>query len=78
MYRLGRGSGGRALSCKGSDPSVWQIEPAWWIHLQFGLYYVLTSGPQLVHQRMWYVLSCLWESSDKRSLAAYQEEWPIW
>ena len=29
---------------------------------------------QLVHQKLWYVLSCLWESAYKRSLAAYWKE----
>ena len=38
------------------------------MHLQFGLFSILTSGPQLVYQRLWYVLSCLWESAYKRSL----------
>ena len=28
------------------------------VHLQFVLFSVLTSGSQLVHQRLWYVLSC--------------------
>ena len=32
-----------------------------------------TSGPQLVHQRLWYVFY-LWESAYKRSLAAYWKE----
>ena len=38
------------------------IDPAWKMHFQFGLFSIPTSGPQLVHQRLWYVLSCLWES----------------
>ena len=48
----GRGSGGRAFSCKGLN------SPAWWKHLQFGLFSVATSGPELVHQGLWYVLCC--------------------
>ena len=59
---------GRALSCKRFDL------PAWQKHLQVGLFSVPTSGPQLVHERLWYVLSCLWESAYKRSFAAYQNE----
>ena len=35
---------------------------------------VPTSGPQLVYQRPWYVLFCLWKSAYKRSLAAYRKE----
>ena len=35
---------------------------------------VATSGPQLVYQRPWYVLSCLWKSAYKISLAAYRKE----
>ena len=35
---------------------------------------VFSSGPRLVHQRLWYVLSSLWESAYKRSLAAYPKE----
>ena len=30
--------------------------------------------PQLVYQRPWYVLFCLWKSAYKRSLAAYRKE----
>ena len=30
------------------------------------------------NQRLWYVLSCLWESAYKKSLAAYQKELPMW
>ena len=41
-------------------------EPAWWMHLQFGLFSIPSSGPQLVHQRMW-------ESVYKRSRAAYRK-----
>ena len=44
---LGRSSGGRAPSCNSLDHL---INPAWWMHLQFGLFYVPTSGPRLVHQ----------------------------
>ena len=75
MYKgAGRSLGGRALSCKSLDPPAWRIDPAWWVHLQFGLFSIQTNGPHLVHQRMWYVLSCLWESAYKRSLAAYRKE----
>ena len=35
---------------------------------------VPTSGSQLVQQRLWYVLSCLWESAYKRPLAVYRKE----
>ena len=35
---------------------------------------VPTSGPQLVYQRPWYVLFCLWKSAYLRSLAAYRKE----
>ena len=38
------------------------------------LFSVPTSGPQLVYQRPWYVLFCLWKSAYKRSLAAYRKE----
>ena len=47
---------------------------AQWTQLQFGLFSVPTSGPQLVYQRPWYVLFCLWNSAYKRSLAAYRKE----
>ena len=42
------------------------------------LFSVPTSGPQLVYQRPWYVLFCLWKSAYKRSLAAYRKEQPMW
>ena len=49
---VGRNSGDRALSGKGLDPVVWQIDPAWWMHLQFGIFSIPASGPQLVQQRL--------------------------
>ena len=51
-----------------------RIDPSHWTQLQFGLFSVPTSGPQLVYQRPWYVLFCLWKSAYKRSLAAYRKE----
>ena len=51
-----------------------RIDPSQWAQLQFGLFSVPTSGPQLVYQRPWYVLFCLWKSAYKRSLAAYRKE----
>ena len=52
----GHSSGGEAPICKGLDHP---IDPAQQMHLQYGLFSVSTSGPQLVHQRLWYVLSCV-------------------
>ena len=56
-------SGSRALCCNSLDPPAWWIDPIWQMHLQFGLFSVPTSGPQLVHQRLWYVSvrKCIWE-----------------
>ena len=51
-----------------------RIDPSQWTQLQFGLFSVPTSGPQLVYQRPWYVLFCLWKTAYKRSLAAYRKE----
>ena len=51
-----------------------RIDPSQWTQLQFGLFSVPTSGPQLVYQRPWYVLFCLWKSAYQRSLAAYRKE----
>ena len=51
-----------------------RIDPSQWTQVQFGLFSVPTSGPQLVYQRPWYVLFCLWKSAYKRSLAAYRKE----
>ena len=42
-----------------------RIDPSQWTQLQFGLFSVPTSGPQLVYQRPWYVLFCLWKSAYK-------------
>ena len=39
-----------------------------------GYFPVPNSGPQLVYQKPWYVLFCLWKSAYKRSLAAYRKE----
>ena len=51
-----------------------RIDPSQWTQLQFGLFSVPTSVPQLVYQRPWYVLFCLWKSAYKRSLAANRKE----
>ena len=51
-----------------------RIDPSQWTQLQFGLFSVPTSGPQLVYQRPWYVLFCLWKSAYKISIAAYRKE----
>ena len=51
-----------------------RIDPSQSTQLQFGLFSVPTSGPQLVYQRPRYVLFCLWKSEYKRSLAAYRKE----
>ena len=51
-----------------------RIDLSQWTQLQFGLFSVPTSGPQLVYQRPWYVLFCLWKSAYKRSFAAYRKE----
>ena len=38
------------------------------------LFLILASAPQLVKQRPWYVLSCLWDDVYKITLAASQNE----
>ena len=57
--------------CEGFDH---HIDCAQWIDWQLWQCSVPTRVQQLVQQRMWYVLSCLWESAYKRSFAAYQKE----
>ena len=42
------------------------IDPSWWIHS--------ASTPKLECQKLWYVLSCLWDDAYKISLAANQKE----
>ena len=69
--REGRSSDSRALWCEGLDHPAWWFDPAWQIHLQFGLFPIPTSVPQAVHQSLLYVLSCLSESAYKRALAIY-------
>ena len=54
---VGHSSGTRALCYKSLDPPAWRIDPALQVHLQFGLFSVPTSGPQMVHQSLGYVLS---------------------
>ena len=41
---------------------------SWHIWNIIGLFSVPTSGPQLVHQGLWYVLSCLWKVDIKDPL----------
>ena len=62
----GHSSGGRAHSCEGLDH---QIDSA--PRCICSLHYF---GPVVDHQRLWYVVSCLWESEYKRPLAAYRKE----
>ena len=38
------------------------------------LFLVLASAPRLMLQRPWYMLSCLWDSAYKRTLAVNQKE----
>ena len=38
------------------------------------LFLVPANAPRLVQQRLWYVLSCLWDGEYKRTLAANQKE----
>ena len=42
------------------------------------LFLVPASAPRLVQQRLWYMLSCLWDGAYKRSLAANHKEYPMW
>ena len=53
-----------------------RIDPSWGGPIE--LFLVPASAPQLVHQRPWYVLSCLWDSAYKRTLAANRKEYPMW
>ena len=56
------------------EPVGRRIDPSQWTQLQFGLFSVPSSGPQLVHHWPWYVLSCLWDGTYKIPLAAYRKE----
>ena len=38
------------------------------------LFLIPASAPRLVKQRLWYVLSCLWDDAYKRTLAANWKE----
>ena len=73
IYGAGRSSSGRALAYKGWDNL---IEPAWWMHLQCGLFSVPTSDPQLV--KLWYVMSCLWENACKKLLFLISSKESMW
>ena len=69
---VGRSSGSRAPTFKHLDHP---INSAWWMNLQFGLFFVPTSGPQLGYEKKAPILQgCVWESAFKRSLAAYRKE----
>ena len=46
---VGRSSGDRVSTDDGFDHP---IDPAQWMHLQFRLFPIPTSGPQLVYQRL--------------------------
>ena len=49
-----------------------QIDPSWGGPIE--LFLVPASAPRLVSQRLWYVLSCLWDDAYKRTLAANRKE----
>ena len=75
VTRFSRGAGCSSVDSVPAFEAVGRrIDPSQWTQLQFGLFSVPTSGPQLVYQRPWYVLFCLWKSAYKRSLAAYRKE----
>ena len=49
-----------------------RIDPSWDGPIE--LFLVPASAPRPVHQRLWYVLSCLWDGAYKRTLAVNQKE----
>ena len=49
-----------------------RIDPSWDGPIE--LFLVPASAPRLVYQRLWYVLSCLWDGAYKRTLAANLKE----
>ena len=55
----GHSSGGKAPIRAGFD---YPIDSTQWVHSQLGIFSVPTSGSELVPQRLWYMLSYLWES----------------
>ena len=42
------------------------VDPAQWMPLQFGIFFIANSGLQLIGQRWRYVLSCLWDCAYKK------------
>ena len=38
------------------------------------LFVIPASAPRLVQQRLWYVVSCLWDDAYKRTLAANRKD----
>ena len=50
--RMGHSSGGRAPTFKGLDHPIYSAQR---LHLQSVIFSIPTSGPQLVHQRLWCV-----------------------
>ena len=52
------------------------IDPSWGGPIE--LFLVPASAPELVKQRLWYVLSCLWDGAYKRTLAVNQKELSMW
>ena len=38
------------------------------------LFFIPASAPQLLYQRLWYVLSCLWNGAYTKNLAANRKE----
>ena len=49
-----------------------RIDPSWGGPIE--LFLVPASAPRLVYQRLWYVLSCLWDGAYKRTLAVNRKD----
>ena len=71
LYSLLERDVAQAVQCPGFDLLT---DPAQWTHFQLALFSAPTSGPQLVLQRLWSVLSCLWKSVSKGHLAVYRKD----
>ena len=48
------------------------IDPSWGGPIE--LFLIPASAPRPVYQRLWYVLSCLWDGAYKRTLAVNWKE----
>ena len=77
--RVGRWHSGSTSDCHAGGPGSFPVRP---VTVRFGICTCVlslhpSSGPRLVYQRLWHVLSCLCDNACKRSRVTYGNRWLV-